>query len=168
MNSSQSVNPEHPCRRQGLFRGLARTAAVLAACAAILPTAHAGKASVSVGAHVIPVLRFTVLDSRTSIQVSAPATRGADVVVPNAATIEVYSNQERYALHFEIVDAGVTAVEVDGLSAPVLVGPAGRTVFVTSETARRSIKTLSYRVRYADGVPAGTRGAPLRLYLQNI
>lgn len=168
MNPGRSVNQKHPCRRRGLFRGWARTAAVLAACAAILPAAHAGKARVSVGATVIPVLRLTVLDARTSIQVPAPATRGADVVVPNATTFEVYSNQDHYAVHFELIDADVTAVEVDGLQAPVLVGPAGRTVFVTSGTERRSIKTLSYRVRYADGVAAGTRGAPLRLYLQNI
>lgn len=167
MNSSQPVNTKSP--RQGALHGLARITAILAACAAILPGAQAAdKARVSVGATVIPVLRLTVLNARESVQVPALATRGAGVAVPNAATIEVHSNQDRYAVHFEIVDADVTSVEVDGLQAPVLVGPAGRTVFVTGETERRSVKTLSYRVRYGDGVAAGTRGAPLKLYLQNI
>lgn len=150
------------------MNSIPRILAVLAASFALLPTAHAGKAQVSVGATVIPVLRLTVLNARDSIQVPASATSGADVAMPNAATIEVHSNQDRYAMHFEIIDADVTSVEIDGLQAPVLVGPAGRTVFVTGETERRSVKTLSYKVRYGQGVAAGTRGAPLKLYLQNI
>jgi hypothetical protein len=127
------------------------TAAALLACAMVLPGAHAGKAQVSIGATVIPVLRLTVLDARA-----------------DATTIEVHSNQARYAMHFEIVDPAVTSVEIDGLQAPVLVGRSGRTVFVSTDIQGRSIKTLNYRVRYANDVEPGTRGVPLRLYLQNI
>lgn len=168
MTPSQPPSPEKPSRAGGGLRGLARGLVLALVCAAVLPSAHADKARVSVGATVIPLLRLTVLDVRTSIELSAHDARSTDVIVPNAATIEIYSNQDRYAVHFEIIDAEVAAVEVDGLQVPVLVGPAGRTVLVSSGTERRSIKTLNYRVRYAQGVAAGTRGAPLKLFLQNI
>jgi hypothetical protein len=168
MTPIQSSSHPKPSRAEGGLRGLARGLALVLACAAVLPSAHADRARVSVGATVIPVLRLTILDARTSIELSAHDTRGADVLVPNAATIEIHSNQDRYAVHFEIIDADVSAVEVDGLQVPVLVGPAGRTVFVSNGAERRSIKTLNYRVRYAPGVAAGTRGAPLKLFVQNI
>jgi hypothetical protein len=154
---------------RSLFRpGSTATAAALAAgillCA---PAAHAASASqrVTVSAHILSFLRLTVRSALASFPLTRAQASEGQATIADALCIEVASNKPSYALQFDIVDPQALEVVVDGLDTAVRVGPAGRSVRVAGG-ARRSLRTLSYHVRYAPGIAPGPRPMPVRISLQ--
>ena len=127
-----------------------------------LPALAGGRVEVQVRANVLATVKMRHADSVRTVQLPADA-RG-DVVVPHAASFEVFCNTGGFAVDFEVTDPAVEEVTVQGLEAPVRVSASGASAAVRmSPDARIARRTLHYRVRYAAGTPPGPRPAPLML-----
>jgi hypothetical protein len=140
----------------------------LAACIACLgvvlgSSAHAGgRTQVLVRSQV--VAKVQVREARAIGQVRVPMAAAPVVEVPQAATLEVFSNTGGFAVEFQVVDAAVEQVVVTGLDSPVIVGaPGGSAPVQMAGDTRIARRTLHYLVRYPRGTPAGIRPAPLSL-----
>jgi hypothetical protein len=133
------------------------------------PTHRNGAARLSIGAQVAPTVRLRILSALHSLSLSTEAASQALLNVAQAASVEIFSNQTAYELRFDIVDADVLEVEVEGLEMPVRVGPGGRSIMVSRAEGAGNLsrRNFSYRVRYAPGVIAGQRPIPVRISVQN-
>lgn len=149
---------------------------IFAACLAaallfpIAPQAFAAKLELSVSARVLTSVRLRSVSHPLLIVVGAATHRDAAPVSRSSTELEVFSNTGMFALHIDIVDAEVTAVEIEGLDEATRVLPGGTTVQVRVSPAERNVsrRTLSYRIRYAEGVAPGPRPNPVRLFVQNV
>ncbi len=144
----------------------------LAAMLAAMHPSHAeaaGSTRLAVTAKVLGVARITSIRVRHAVELTSRDAAAHAVLLPGAATFEVFSNLPGYWLRFEVSDPAVTEVEVLGLGTPIRVGPAGAGAYVALGRAggARSRRTLDYRIRYAQGVAPGKRPAPLLLSIGN-
>lgn len=147
----------------------ARIAAALAAALLVLGPVQASAAAasqrLSVSAHILSFLRLTVRSALSSFPLTRDEASAGSATISDALSIQVASNKPSYALQFDIVDPQALEVVIDGLDAAVRVGPAGRSVRI-SGAGHRSMRTLSYHVRYAAGIAPGRRPMPVRISLQ--
>ena len=115
------------------------------------------------------VLRLKVLRQHQAVEVSNGPGGASFASAEEAVEFEILSNSREYAIRFDVVDERVTSVEVDGMEAPLKVGPGGAVHVVPNRAVgghRPKRHVLAYRIHYAPGTAPGPRPAPLLLSAQ--
>ncbi len=143
------------------------TPAALAFCAFIgitLPVnvSAANASNVVVSARVVPTVKVNVHAS-PSFDLNEEAARTRSAHIDTAATVDVFCNQGPYALKFDVLDADVEEVEVEGLPEQVRLGTGTTIVWLGRPASNRASYVLAYKVRLAEGVAPGTRTMPVRV-----